>query len=186
MFRGLGFNRKNFTLTKFESCSIACGMNWDHAIERNQARLLVIVTGLLAELGLAGDEAVERLSKPVYQYALRQLRKAESARQAPDLCRRPQYRAGARGSPSPKDKTEAFRPSRKPRAKQNPGANAGPCSTCSTRSSALAAASGERSAVALSPTSIPSNHSSSRKTLRSQPLRQSSTSSTTAWSMRGI
>ena len=54
-------------------------MNWDQALERNQARLLVIVTGLLAELGLAGDEAVERLSKPVYQYALRQLRKAESA-----------------------------------------------------------------------------------------------------------
>lgn len=54
-------------------------MNWDQAIERNQARLLVIVTGLIAELGLAGDEAVERLSKPVYQYALRQLRKAESA-----------------------------------------------------------------------------------------------------------
>ena len=54
-------------------------MNWDQAIESNQARLLVVVMRLIAELGLAGDDAVERLSRPVYQYALRQLRKAESA-----------------------------------------------------------------------------------------------------------
>src|SRR5689334_24654217 len=54
-------------------------MNWDQAIESNQARLLVVVMRLIAEFGLAGDDAVERLSRPVYQYALRQLRKAESA-----------------------------------------------------------------------------------------------------------
>jgi len=54
-------------------------MNWDHAIQRHQGRLLVIVAALLAEIGLAGEDAVERLSKPVYRYALRQLRKAESA-----------------------------------------------------------------------------------------------------------
>ena len=54
-------------------------MDRDFAIERYRVPLLGIVVTLFAEIGLAGDDAVERLSKPVYRYALLQLRKAESA-----------------------------------------------------------------------------------------------------------
>ena len=54
-------------------------MNWDQAIESKRVPLLGIVLALLAEIGLAGEGAVDRLSRPVYRYALRQLRKAESA-----------------------------------------------------------------------------------------------------------
>ena len=54
-------------------------MDWNFAIERHRVPLLGIVLALFAELGLTGDGSAERLSRPVYRYALRQLRKAESA-----------------------------------------------------------------------------------------------------------
>ncbi|MBL8905774.1 MAG: hypothetical protein JNM20_03760 [Rhizobiales bacterium] len=85
-------------------------MNWDLAIERHQGRLLGLVLALFAEIGLAGDDAVKKLSRPVYRYALRQLRKAEAA------ARRLIFIAARNIVLEPED-LRAARPRRKPPAK---------------------------------------------------------------------
>ena len=55
-------------------------MDWDFAIERQRERLLALVVGLFATIGLTENgAAVERLSKPAYRKALWVLRAAESA-----------------------------------------------------------------------------------------------------------
>ena len=85
-------------------------MNWDQAIESKRVPLLGIVLALLAEIGLAGEGAVDRLSRPVYRYALRQLRKAESA------ARRLIF-AAARNIVLEPEEARPAKPRRKPSAK---------------------------------------------------------------------
>ena len=92
-------------------------MNWDQAIESKRAPLLGIVLAVLAEIGLAGEGAVERLSRPVYRYALRQLRKAESA------VRRLIY-AAARNIVLEPEELRPARPRQKPSTKPKYGGEA--------------------------------------------------------------
>ncbi|MBL8893630.1 MAG: hypothetical protein JNJ53_03450, partial [Rhizobiales bacterium] len=54
-------------------------MDWDIAIESKRGPLLAIVLTLFAEVGLTEGGTIERLSKPLYRYALRRLRAAEAA-----------------------------------------------------------------------------------------------------------
>ena len=110
-------------------------MDWDFAIERHRVPLLGIVLEQFAEMGLTEGGAVERLSKPVYRYALRLLRKAESAVRrlifvaARNIVIEPEEvrPSTPRQKASPKQKVDG---EAKPKRKR------GRCSNCSIRPSA--------------------------------------------------
>ena len=54
-------------------------MDRNFAIERSRGRLVAVVLGLFAEIGLTGGGVVEKVSKPLYRKVQRVLRSAESA-----------------------------------------------------------------------------------------------------------